>query len=451
MSPAAEGMPRRHPLIRHTRLVDIAGDTARLRAAGVALGELAWVDNADGERLLARAIELDGEMVTLQLFGGSKGLSTNASVHFLGHALDVACSDSLLGRIFDGTGAPRDGGPSLQGERRVGVDGPQVNPVRRRLPHRLIRTDIPMIDVFNSLVESQKLPVFSVAGEPYNALLARIGFQADADVVVFGGIGLVFDDFHFFRSSFEDHGVFHRTVMFVSLAGEPVIERVPVPDLALAVAERFAVEEGRRVLVLLTDMTSWADALKEEGITLERIPAHRGYTGDLYTQLARRYERACQFRDGGSVTVLGVTTVPGNDITHPVPDNTGYITEGQLYLHAGVIDPFGSLSRLKQRVVGSATRDDHGPLMNAMIRLYAQAEEAERKQAMAFDLSDWDRRLLRFGALFRERFMALDLAMPLEAALDAGWATLAECFRREELPIRRAIVERHWPGSGVAS
>lgn len=438
-------IPSSHPLARHTRLLDIVGDTARVRARGVALGELARIDNEDGERLLARAIELDGDLVTLQVLGGGKGLSSHADVRFLGRPLETVCSASLLGRVFDGTGTPRDGGPELVGERRVPVDGAQVNPVRRRLPQNMIRTDIPMIDVFNTLVESQKIPVFSVAGEPYNALLARIGFQADADVVVFGGMGLVFDDYHFFRHSFEERGVFHRTVMFVSLAGDPVTERLPVPDLALAVAERFAVEEGQRVLVLLTDMTAWADALKEEGITLERIPANRGYMGDLYTQLAQRYERACQFLEGGSVTVLTVTTVPGNDITHPVPDNTGYITEGQFYLHDGVIDPFGSLSRLKQRVIGSGTREDHGQVMNAMIRLFAQAEEAARKQAMAFDLSDWDHRLLRFGALFRSRFMAVDVSMPLEAALDACWQSMAECFRPDELPIRPSLVQRYFP------
>jgi len=255
----------------------------------------------------------------------------------------------------------------------------------------------------------------------------------------------VFDDFHFFRQTFEERGVFQRVVMFANLAGDPVAERLPVPDLALAVAERFAMEEGRRVLVLLTDMTAFADALKEEGITLEHIPANRGYMGDLYTQLAQRYERACQFRDGGSVTVLTVTTVPGNDMTHPVADNTGYITEGQFYLHDGVIDPFGSLSRLKQRVIGHSTRDDHGQVMNAMIRLFAAAEDAARKQAMAFELSDWDQRLLRFGALFRSRFMAIDVSMPLEAALDACWQTLAECFEVGELPIKQGLVQRYYP------
>lgn len=442
---AAADSLRRHALSRCTRLRDIVGDMARVRAPGVALGELALIDNEDGERLVARAIELDGDLVTLQVFGGGKGLSTHARVRFLRRPLETVGSTSVLGRVFDGMGQPRDGGPQLLGERRVSVDGAQVNPVRRKLPGTMIRTDIPMIDVFNCLVESQKIPIFSVAGEPYNALLARIGFQADADIVVFGGMGLVFDDFHFFRQAFEDHGVFQRTVMFVSLAGDPVAERLPVPDLALAVAEQFAVERNQRVLVLLTDMTAWADAQKEEGITLEHIPANRGYMGDLYTQLAQRYERACQFRDGGSVTLLTVTTVPGNDITHPVPDNTGYITEGQFYLHEGAIDPFGSLSRLKQRVIGTATREDHSQIMNAMIRLFAQSEEAARKQAMAFDLSDWDRRLLRFGALFRQRFMAIEVSMALEPALDLCWRTLADCFRPEELPIRQALIERYLP------
>lgn len=444
-APAGAASLARHPLARLTRVRDIAGDTARLAAPGVALGELAWIDNADGERLLARVIELEDELVTLQVFGGGKGLSTHASVRFLGRPLEVSVSQRLQGRVFDGAGRPRDGGPSLDDEPRVEVDGSPVNPVRRRLARALIRTDVPMIDVFNCLVESQKIPIFSVAGEPYNALLARVGFQADADVVVFGGMGLLFDDYHFFRSTFEQRGAFHRTTMFVNLAGDPVAERLPVPDLALALAERLAIDRAVRVLVLLTDMTAWADALKEEGITLERIPAHRGYVGDLYTQLARRYERACQFAGGGSVTVLSVTTVPGNDITHPVPDNTGYITEGQFYLHDGVIDPFGSLSRLKQRVVGVATREDHGPLMTAMIRLFAEAEEAQRKQAMAFDLTARDLRLLRYGQRFRERFMSVDVAMPLEVALDAGWALLAECLEPADTPIRHGVLARWWP------
>ena len=309
----------------------------------------------------------------------------------------------------------------------------------------MIPTNVPMIDLFNCLVESQKIPIFSVAGEPYNELLARIGFQADADVVVFGGLGLIFDDFHFFRSAFEEHGVFHRTVMFVNQASDPIVERLLIPDMALAVAEKMAIEESKRVLVLMTDMTAYADAMKEIGIALERIPATRGYMGDLYTQLARRYEKACDFKGAGSVTILTVTTMPGNDVTHPVPDNTGYITEGQLYLHDGGIDPFGSLSRLKQHVIGKATREDHGQIMNTMIRLYSGAKEAEKKQAMAFELSVYDEKLLRFGRLFQERFMDINVSMPVLEALDLCWKTLAECFDPQELLMKKALTDKYFP------
>jgi V/A-type H+-transporting ATPase subunit B len=315
----------------------------------------------------------------------------------------------------------------------------------RRLPQTMIETQVPMIDVFNSLVESQKIPIFSVSGEPYNNLLARIGFQADADIVIFGGLGLIFDDYYFFKKAFEDQGVFSRVVMFVNLASDPVVERLLVPDMCLAVAEKFAVEEGKRVLVLLTDMTAFADAMKEIGVALERVPATLGYMGDLYTQLARRYEKACDFKGAGSVTILSVTTMPGNDVTHPVPDNTCYITEGQFYLHDGVIDPFGSLSRLKQRVIGKVTRDDHGALMNTMIRLYSSAQDAERKQAMAFELSDFDTRLIRFGGLFREQFMDVSVSLSLNDALNLGWQTLAACFRPEELLMKDELIDKYYP------
>lgn len=393
---------------------------------------------------LAQVIELDGDQVSLQVFSGTKGLSTASRVHFLGRPMQVTYSANILGRVFRGTGEAMDGGPDLADDPKLDVAGPTVNPMRRVLASRMIRTDVPMIDVFNCLVESQKLPIFSVAGEPYNRFLARIGIQADADIVVFGGLGLIFDDFHFFRQAFEDAGVFARTVLFVNQASDPVVERLLVPDLALAVAERFAVEEGKRVLVLLTDMTAFADALKEVGIAMEHVPSNRGYTGDLYSQLARRYEKACDFAQGGSVTILAVTTMPGDDVTHPVPDNTGYITEGQYYLHGGQLDPFGSLSRLKQHVIGKQTREDHGQLMNTMIRFYAGARDAEQKQAMAFELSQFDRKLLKFGGLFRSRFMDIQVAMPLERALDLCWETLAECFVAEELLMKQGLIDRYF-------
>lgn len=432
-------------LIRHTRVLDIVGDLIRVKANGVALKDLALVENTDGETTTAEVVQLDRDIVSLQVYAGGKGVSTEAKVTFLGRPFDVTYSRNILSRIFRGSGEPIDGKPPLSGDPRIPVGGPTVNPMLRVLPSKMIETEVPMIDLFNCLVESQKIPIFSVAGEPYNALLARIGFQADADIVVFGGLGLIFDDFHFFRTQFEDHGVFHRTVMFVNQASDPIVERLLIPDMALAVAERFAVEENKRVLVLLTDMTAYADAMKEIGIAQERIPAARGYMGDLYTQLARRYEKACDFRGAGSVTILSVTTMPGGDVTHPVPDNTGYITEGQFYLHDGMIDPFGSLSRLKQRVIGKATREDHGHVMNTMIRFYAGAREAEKKRAMAFELSSFDQKLLKFGELFKRRFMDIHVSLPLLAALDLSWQTLAECFAPEELLMKQELIDTYLP------
>lgn len=440
-------------LARYSKVVAIVGDLLKVSVPAaladtgqrVAFGDLGLVEDPSGFRSLARVIKLEGELVALQVFAGTKGLSTRASVRFLGHPMRAIYSSNILGRVFRGDGNPLDTGPSLDQDPTIEIDGPSANPVRRLLASKMVRTDVPMIDIFNSLVESQKIPIFSVAGEPYNALLARIGIQADADIVVFGGLGLIFDDYHFFLRRFEDAGVFARTVMFVNLASDPVVERLLVPDLALAVAERFAVEEGKRVLVLLTDMTAYADAMKEVGIAMEAVPSNRGYMGDLYSQLARRYEKAADFKDGGSLTILTVTTMPGGDVTHPVPDNTGYITEGQFYLRDGMLDPFGSLSRLKQHVIGKVTREDHGQIMNTMIRFYSGARDAEQKQAMAFDLSAFDQRLLKFGRLFRERFMDIGVSLPLEKGLDLCWQTLAECFERDELLMKESLIDKYLP------
>ena len=341
-------------LVSYSKVLEIIGDiikvqlpeTAHQKETAPRFGDLAVVKNSDNSLSLAQVINLKQNTVSLQMFKGTKGVSTNSSVRFLGHPMEVTYSDNILGRVFRGTGKAMDGGPELDQDPKVTIGGPSVNPVRRILASKMIRTNVPMIDVFNCLVESQKIPIFSVYGEPFNAFLSKIGIQADADVVVFGGLGLIFDDYYSFRKAFEDAGVFSRTVMFVNLASDPIVERMLVPDMALAVAEHFAVEEGKRVLVLLSDMTAFADSLKEVSIAMDQVPANRGYPGDLYSQLARRYEKACDYAQGGSVTILTVTSMPGDDVTHPVPDNTGYITEGQFYLHEGVIDPFGSLSRI---------------------------------------------------------------------------------------------------------
>lgn len=434
-------------LLKHTSLLEIVGDLIRVKAEGVAFGDLAIVENIDGESSMAKVVDLDRDVVSLQVFAGGKGLSSDARVTFLGRPLDVVYSENILGRIFRGSGECIDGGPELTTDPRIPVAGPTVNPVMRILPTQMIETKVPMIDLFNCLVESQKIPIFSVAGEPFNELLARIGFQANADVLVFGGMGLIFDEYHFFRASFENHGVFHRTVMFVNQASDPLVERLLIPDMALAVAEKMAIEQNKKVLVLLTDMTAYADALKELGVAQERIPAARGHMGDLYTQLAARYEKACDFKGAGSVTILSVTTMPGDDVTHPVPDNTGYITEGQFYLHNGYIDPFGSLSRLKQRVIGKATREDHAQIMNTMIRFYSGSVEAQKKQAMAFELSVFDHKLLKFGGLFKEKIMDIRVSMPVLEALDLCWIILGDCFHSHELLMKQHLIDKYYPKS----
>ena len=428
----------------YNRIANIVGDIAELFATGVAFGELAQITNANGETSLAQVIRIDREKVSVQVFAGSKGLSNGARVRFLGRPMEVPFADALLGRVFNGSGQPIDGKPPLSEAPPIEIAGPSVNPVRRILPRNFIETRVPMIDVFNPLVVSQKLPIFSQPGEPYNELLARVGLQARADIIILGGIGLKFDEYAGFRRTFEQGAVMDRTVMFVHTAADPVVERLLVPDLALAVAEQFGVQ-GKRVLVLLTDMTAFADALKEISVAMEQVPSNLGYPGSLYSDLASRYEKAVDFEGAGSITVLAVTTMPGGDVTHPVPDNTGYITEGQYYLVGGMINPFGSLSRLKQLVIGRVTREDHGSVMNAMIRLYARALETKKKIAMGFERTENDEKYLRYAELFVERFMDLRVDLPLDEALDLGWRTMAECFEPQEVGIRKADLDKHWP------
>ena len=391
----------------YTKIESIVGNVVTVRASGVRSGDLALVGES-----YASVIKLSGDLVSLQVFAGTQGVSTTDTVRFLGRPMMVSFSDDLLGRVFDGAGVPRDNGPALT-ENMIPIGGPSVNPAKRIVPKRMIRTGIPMIDVFNTLVESQKLPIFSVSGEPYNQLLARIAMQAEVDVIVLGGMGLKYDDYLFFRDTLEKSGAMGRTVMFVHTASDPTVECTLVPDLSLAVAEQFALA-GKRVLVLLTDMTNFADAQKEMAITMEQVPSNRGYPGDLYS------------------------------VTHPVPDNTGYITEGQYYLKNGHIEPFGSLSRLKQNVNGT-TRSDHRALMDGMIRLYSAYKESLEKKSMGFMMSEWDEKLLKYGHLFETKLMDLSVNIPLEEALDLGWGILAECFEPNETGLKTSLLQERWP------
>ena len=423
------------------RIESITGNVITVKAEGVRYNELAQINTRFGKSL-AQVNKIDGDVVSLQVFAGGQGVSTGDEVRFLGHEMRVSFSEDLLGRIFNGSGEPRDKGPALTDNMKP-IGGPSVNPTKRILANRMMRTNIPMIDMFNTLVVSQKLPIFSISGEPYNQLLARIALQAEADVIILGGMGLKYDDFLYFKEELSNGGALSKTVMFIHTASDPTVECMMIPDMVLAVAEQFALQ-NKDVLVLLTDMTNYADAMKEIAITQEQVPSNRGYPGDLYSQLAARYEKAVDFADSGSVTVLAVTTMPGDDVTHPVPDNTGYITEGQYYLKGGRIEPFGSLSRLKQNVNGK-TRKDHRALMDAMIRMYSSYKETLEKKNMGFAMSRWDGKLLKYGQLFENKLMDLSVNLSLEEALDLGWKILAECFEKDETGIKSDLTDEFWP------
>jgi len=425
----------------YSEIIQIAGDVITVEAEGISYRELAEVHTRNGVSL-AQVIRLDGKKVSLQVLAGSRGVATNDKVRFLKHSMKVSSSQNLVGRVFNGSGEPRDKGPSLK-EDMINIGGPSVNPAKRIVPKNMIRTGIPMIDIFNSLVESQKLPIFSVAGEPYNQLLSRIALQAEVDLIILGGMGLKYDDYLFFRDTLEENGALSRSILFVHTAADPTVECLLVPDMSLAVAEQFALQ-GKKVLVLLTDMTNFCDALKEIAITMEQIPSNRGYPGDLYSQLAARYEKAVDFDTAGSITVLAVTTMPGDDVTHPVPDNTGYITEGQFYLKGGHIEPFGSLSRLKQNVNGE-TRDDHRAIMDRMIQLFSDYRETLEKRSMGFRMSSWDEKLLNYGKRFENELMDLSVNIPLEKALDKGWSILSDIFEPTEIGIKEALISKFWP------
>ncbi|HPN87805.1 MAG TPA: V-type ATP synthase subunit B [Candidatus Omnitrophota bacterium] len=425
----------------YSQIIQIAGDVITVEAEGVFYRELAQVDTQEGVSL-AQVIRLDGKRVSLQVLAGSRGIATDDKVRFLKQPVMVSSSEHLLGRIFTGSGSPRDHGPALTND-MIAIGGPSVNPAKRIVPKNMIRTGIPMIDIFNSLVESQKLPIFSIAGEPYNPLLARIAMQAEVDMIILGGMGLKYDDYLFFRDTLEAHGALSKSILFIHTASDPTVECLLVPDMCLAVAEQFALK-GKKVLVLLSDMTNFCDALKEIAITMEQIPSNRGYPGDLYSQLASRYEKAVDFQGAGSITVLAVTTMPGDDVTHPVPDNTGYITEGQFYLRGGHIEPFGSLSRLKQQVNGR-TRSDHRAIMDRMIQLFADYRETLEKQSMGFQMSAWDQKLLQYGKRFEKELMDLSVNIPLEEALDLGWKILSSIFEPTEVGMKESLIKEYWP------
>jgi V/A-type H+-transporting ATPase subunit B len=414
-----------------------------IKAKDVHNKELAEVIYPDGKRTFAQVIALNGEEVTLQLFGGGFGVSTDCKVRFLGKPVQVGFSDDMLGRVYSGNGLPIDGGPELISD-MVRVAGPSINPVKRLIPKEMIRTGVPMIDVFNTLVRSQKIPIFAKAGEPYNRLLANIATQTDADVIIIGGVGLKYDEFHYFRQRIEEAGSKSKTIMFIHTHRDSIVEGLMVPDLALAVAEQFALQ-GKNAFVLLSDMTQWSDYLRQVANAQDQIPANQGYPGDLYSQLASRYEKAADIEGAGSLTILAVTTM--DDVTHPVPDNTGYITEGQFYMKDGYLELFGSLSRLKQQV-NDRTRPDHRNIMNAMARLLSEAEERVKAQKFGSVKDDYSLRLLDYRKTFQRELMDPFRYLELEEALDLCWDILAKHFKKEEAGLPSQLIESYWPEKG---
>ena len=425
----------------YTKITQITKATCTLNAQGVGNDELAIVDGR-----LAQVVKSWGNDITLQVFSGTEGIPTNAEVTFLGKAPTLRVGDDLCGRFFNAFGDPIDGGPAVDGEERE-IGGPSVNPVRRKQPSELIATGIAGIDLNNTLVSGQKIPFFADPDQPYNQVMANVALRAKTDRIILGGMGLTNDDYLYFKNLFDNAGVLDRIVSFVNTTEAPPVERLLVPDMALTAAEYFAVDKNEKVLVLLTDMTLYADALSIVSNRMDQIPSKDSMPGSLYSDLAKIYEKAVQFPAGGSITIIAVTTLSGGDITHAIPDNTGYITEGQLFLRKDteigkvIVDPFRSLSRLKQLVIGKKTRKDHPQVMNAAIRLYADAANARTKMENGFDLTDYDRRTLDFAKDYSNSLLAIDVNISTDQMLDTAWDLFRKYFNKAELGIKQEIVE----------
>ena len=425
----------------YTKITQITKATCSLKAQGVGNDELAIVNGR-----LAQVVKIWGEDITLQVFSGTEGIPTNAEVTFLGKAPTLKVGEDLCGRFFNAFGDPIDGGPAVDGEERE-IGGPSVNPVRRKQPSELIATGIAGIDLNNTLVSGQKIPFFADPDQPYNQVMANVALRAQTDRIILGGMGLTNDDYLYFKNLFDNAGVLDRIVSFVNTTEAPPVDRLLVPDMAVTAAEYFAVDKNEKVLVLLTDMTLYADALSIVSNRMDQIPSKDSMPGSLYSDLAKIYEKAVQFPQGGSITIIAVTTLSGGDITHAIPDNTGYITEGQLFLRKDteigkvIVDPFRSLSRLKQLVIGKKTRKDHPQVMNAAIRLYADAANARTKLENGFDLTDYDKRTLDFARDYSNELLAIDVNIGITQMLDTAWALFRKYFTRSELGIKKEIVD----------
>lgn len=429
----------------YTKIENITKATITLRATDVGNEELATVGNS-----LAQVVRIDGDKVTLQVFKGTEGIATNTEVAFHGVPPKLKVGDDLIGRIFNAYGEPLYGSKTLNGESRE-IGGPTVNPYKRIQPSEFIPTGIAGIDLNNALVTGQKIPFFADPDQPYNQVMASVALRAKADRIILGGMGISNDDFLYFKTVFDNAGASDRIVFFVNTTENPPVERLLVPDMALTAAEYFAVDKGEKVLVLLTDLTLYADALAIVSNRMDQIPSKDAMPGSLYSDLAKIYEKAVELPNGGSITIIAVTTLNNGDITHAIPDNTGYITEGQLFLRKDsdtgkvIVDPFRSLSRLKQLVIGKKTREDHPQVMNAAVRLYADAANAKTKLENGFDLTDYDQRTLSFAKEYSTELLAIDVDIQVEEMLDTAWRLFALYFKQEEVAIKSELVEKYWP------
>ena len=428
----------------YTKLSAITKATVTLEAQGVTNDELALVAGR-----LAQVVKIKDNSVTLQVFGGTEDIPTNAEVTFFGEPPTLNVSEDLAGRFFNAYGEPIDGGPAVEGEKRQ-IGGPSVNPYKRRQPSQLIPTGIAGIDLNNTLVSGQKIPFFADPDQPYNQVMSMVALRADVDKIILGGMGLTNDDYLFFKNEFESAGALHKIISFVNTTDQPPVERLLIPDMALTAAEYFAVDKNEKVLVLLTDMTLYADALSIVSNRMDQIPSKDSMPGSLYSDLAKIYEKAVQLPDGGSITIIAVTTLNDGDITHAIPDNTGYITEGQLFLRADpdsgkvIVDPFRSLSRLKQLVQNKKTREDHSAVMNTSVRLYADAANAKTKLENGFDLSDYDLRCLDYAKEYATRLLAIDVNISIEEMLDTGWELFAKYFTKAETGLKESLIQKYW-------
>ena len=434
--------------------------------SGVKYDELVEIHQENGEVRMGRVLEIDGDRAMLQLLESSQGLKIDtAKARFLGRSIQLSVSPDMLGRVFDGLGRPKDGGPEIIPEMRLDMNGSPINPTSRDYPDEFIQTGISAIDGLNTLVRGQKLPVFSGSGLPHANLAAQIARQArvlgnnDNFAVVFGAIGITFEEADFFISDFRRTGAIDRTVLFMNLANDPAIERIATPRMALTAAEYLAFEKGMHVLVILTDMTNYAEALREVSAARKEVPGRRGYPGYLYTDLASLYERAGRIRGKeGSVTQIPILTMPEDDKTHPIPDLTGYITEGQIILsrelyRKGIqppIDVLPSLSRLKDKGIGAGkTREDHAPTMNQLFAAYSRGKEAKELAVILGEaaLSEMDRLYAKFADEFEKQYVSqgYDTNRSIEETLDLGWKLLSLLPRSELKRIRDDMLDKYLP------